>query len=114
MLLLSESYAELGLMYAAKYYATGVLFTAYYNSDDNIKTLLPRSISKILDYYYASGESMNFIQSIDFGLYIHSQYNENIRDWGKNDDLQICFTHLAILRAITFKYGYNFYCRYYR
>lgn len=68
MLLIAETYSELGLVYAAKYYAAAVAYIASRARKEKEKTFFPRGLSALAEYEYLNGEWAHFLEHTDLAL----------------------------------------------
>lgn len=107
MLLLSDCYKRLGLVYPAKYYASCVAYLAHHHDDENIKNLIPRALFVFAECCYYGGEWLTFSQIARWALAAHNMYEENPLDLEEHDELQRLYVHTAILRTITRRFDEN-------
>lgn len=107
MLILSDCYQRLGLVYPAKYYAAGVAFVAHQQEKDEIKNLLPRALFMLVDSCYQGGEWMNFVCMVKWALSAHGMYAERPLDIDEGQALQRTFVHTAIIRALLKRFDTN-------
>ena len=68
MLVIADTYSELGLVYAAKYYAMVVVYTAVHYEDDKIKPFVTRGFEMLAEIDYLNGEWANFLNHAFFTL----------------------------------------------
>ncbi|MCX6779305.1 MAG: hypothetical protein NTU97_03685 [Candidatus Magasanikbacteria bacterium] len=80
MLLTAETYFDLGLIYAAKHYALAVVFIAARAREDKEKVFIPRGLSALAEYEYASGEWAHFLEHADLALRGLSIYSKGLDD----------------------------------
>jgi len=80
MMLISEIYFELGLIYAAKYYAMVIFFIASRSTEDKTKPFITRGLSKLSECEYANGEWAHFLEHTEFTLKLMGVYSKNLDD----------------------------------
>lgn len=68
MMLISNIYFELGLMYAAKYYAMATIYVASRSGDDEIKSFITRGFTELFEIEYRNGEWAHFFEHATFAL----------------------------------------------
>ena len=107
MLILSDCYRKLGLIYPAKYYAACVAFLAHHGDDDGIKSLIPRALFMYADCCFQGGEWLTFAHISRWALAAHNIYEEYPLDIEKHKDLQRLFVHAAIVRTVAKRFGEN-------
>lgn len=101
MLRISLWYSELGLCFAAKYYALATAFIALYSSGSGVKYLVPKALIMAAECDYHQGSWASFLELIDIGLATHGFFSENEGDINRDEDLQRTLYHTAMLMAIT-------------
>lgn len=109
MLILSECYQRLGLIYPAKYYASCAAFLAIHHDDDKIKYLIPRALFMLASSCYKGGEWLTFAHLITSALSAHHMFDENPLDLDNDEALTIVFVHAAIIRTITRRFDESLY-----
>lgn len=80
MMLISEIYFELGLIYAAKYYAMVVSFIASGSTEDKMKPFIARGFSKLSECEYANGEWAHFLEHTELTLKSMAVYSKDLDD----------------------------------
>lgn len=68
MLMISQIYSELRLVYAAKYYALSALFAATHTQDSDVKILVPQALASLTEAEYLNGEWGHFFIHSDFAM----------------------------------------------
>jgi hypothetical protein len=105
MLLLSNCYQKLGLVYAAKYYAAGVAFLAHHDDEDNVKRLIPKALFMFAELCYFGGEWLTFGHVSELALVAHNIYDEHPLDFDRHTSLQNFFAYTAIIRTVTKRFA---------
>jgi len=100
MLLLSQSYEDLRLYMAARYYAAGALFTALHVNNDRTSGLVSEAAFRIADTFYVAGEGITYFHAMNFALEAHHGVASDPHDWTKHPQVQRSFAHAVVLRAI--------------
>ncbi|RJQ14878.1 hypothetical protein C4553_00255 [Candidatus Parcubacteria bacterium] len=80
MMIISETYFELGLLFAAKYYAMAVTFVASRSPDDKIKPFITRGLSQVAEIEYGNGEWGHFMEHADLSLRSLGVHSKTIED----------------------------------
>ena len=60
MLVIAETYRDLHLFQAAKYYAMAALYVAHRSTDDEVKVFVPRALASLVEAEYLNGEWGHF------------------------------------------------------
>lgn len=94
MMFISEIYFELGLVYAAKYYAMAVSFIASRSTDDKTKSFITRGFSRLSECEYSNGEWAHFLEHTEFTLKSMGVYSKDLDDpvSGKIYEKQLFYT----------------------
>jgi hypothetical protein len=100
MLLLSQSYDDLGLHAAARYYAAGALFTALNVDNDRTSKFISQAAFRVAETFYLSGDGITYIYSLSYALEAHHGVASDPHDWTKHPQVQSSFAQAVILRAI--------------
>jgi hypothetical protein len=100
MLVLSQSYEELGLHIAARYYAAGALYTAVHADNEDVSWLVGEAAFRVADTFYAAGEGLTYIHSLNLALTAHHGVANDPHDWTRHPHVQRSVAHAVILRAI--------------
>ena len=101
MLILSDCYQKLGLLYPAKYYAAGVAFISHVQDDPDIKSFLPRALFVLADCCYLAGEWLNYANIAKWALMAHRIYDEYPCDITRHENLKHLYVYTAIIRTVT-------------
>jgi hypothetical protein len=80
MLLIAETYFDLGLIYAAKHYALAVTFIAHRTREEKEKVFIPRGLSALAEYEYADGEWAHFLEHADLSLRTLAVFTKGLDD----------------------------------
>ncbi len=80
MLLIAETYFDLGLIYAAKYYALAVAFIARRTREEKEKVFIPRGLSALAEYEYANGEWAHFLEHANLSLKTLAIFTKGLED----------------------------------
>ena len=80
MLLIAETYFDLGLIYAAKYYALAVTFIAQRAREEKEKVFIPRGLSALAEYEYSNGEWAHFLEHANLSLKTLAIFTKGLDD----------------------------------
>lgn len=100
MLLLSQSYEDLGLYLAARYYAAGALFAALHVENEHTSRLVGQAAFRVADTFYVAGEGITYLHSLGSALVVHHGVAADPHDWTKHPQVQRSFAHAVVLRAL--------------
>jgi hypothetical protein len=103
MLLLADIYGRLSLCYAAKYYASCVVFLAHGKNDDEIKNYIAVALFKYIDFLYLAGESSLFVQISGIAVSAHCIYESDPLNLETHSDLRHFLVHYSVLTSIAAK-----------
>ena len=101
MLFLSRGYMQLGLLFAAKYYALAVGFIAMNNSRAFVKQYASRALMRAATWDYILGAFCGFLNLTEIELAIHQAHARNAGDLENNTELHSVVFHLLMLRAVS-------------
>jgi hypothetical protein len=101
MLILSDCYQKLSLVYAAKYYSAIVAYLAFSQDQEDVKPVLPQGLFSLVDSCYVAGEWLSFVHFGRLALGAHQRYNDNPSESQEHEDLEALLVHASILRLIT-------------
>ncbi|MGF6852337.1 hypothetical protein [Paraburkholderia sp. CI3] len=107
MLLLSRLYADLGLMWAAKYYALAAAFLVHKHSGDQVKCLLPKIFIQLANVCYRGGEWLNFIDLLPLVGAAQYQFRSSPDDLERHQDFESVIMHALILKAVGERFGHD-------
>ena len=80
MLLIAETYFDLGLIYAAKHYALAVAFIAQRAREEKEKVFIPRGLSALAEYEYSNGEWAHFLEHANLSLKTLAIFTKGLDD----------------------------------
>ncbi len=80
MMLISNIYFELGLLYAAKYYAMTVIFIASRSDNDKVKSFITKGFIELFETEYGNGEWAHFIEHAGFALRSLGIFSKDLND----------------------------------
>jgi len=80
MLLIAETYFDLGLIYAAKDYALAVTFIAQRAREEKEKVFIPRGLSALAEYEYSNGEWAHFLEHANLSLKTIAIFTKGFED----------------------------------
>jgi hypothetical protein len=103
ILLLSDCYLRLGLIYASKYYSAAAVALAASADNDEIKRLIAGAFRAHFDACYAGGEWFTAARLLTLVFGAHNGYDPDAYDIGKYDRLRNLLVHVSILRVLTRK-----------
>lgn len=101
MLLISQWYLEVGLSFAAKYYALAAAFIALRSSKSDVKTLSPRALIAAAECDYYQGAWCGFLDLTGIGLKTHALFGKEKTDPMTLDEFDETLFHTSMLMAIT-------------
>ena len=100
MLVISQSFEELGLHFAARYYAAAAFYSVLHLGSEELQLRLGQAAFRLADTFHAAGEGITFLHSIAQALLLHDAVASEPHDWTKHVAVQRSVTHALILRAI--------------
>ncbi|MGH9439451.1 MAG: hypothetical protein ACRD22_16555, partial [Terriglobia bacterium] len=95
ILLLSDCYLRLGLIYASKYYSAAAAALATAADDDDVKRLIAGALRAHFDACYAGGEWFTVIRLAGLLFGAHNVYDPAAYDIDDNDRLRGPLLHLS-------------------
>lgn len=101
MLFLSRAYMELGLFFAAKYYALAVAFIAENNSQAEVKHFISVGLMRAATWDYIIGAFCSFLNITEIEIKIHHVHARDAGDLENNSELYSIVLHLITLKAIS-------------
>ncbi len=112
MLLIADTYSELGLNYAAKYYAAAVAYIASRAREEKDKSFLPRGLSALAEYEYMNGEWAHFFEHTDFALKALGVFSTGLDDKRMDRAYERAFFYSSLIHVfiemldpVVFKYA---------
>jgi len=99
ILLISRLYDELGLSFAAKYYALAAAHVAVHSTRSDVKHLVPRALIRAAECDYSHGAWCGFLELADIGLRAYTAFSKH-SDKGAADEFQRTLFHTTTLMAI--------------
>lgn len=100
MLTLAHCYSQLGLSYAAAYYALGAVLITFRSDKDDLKSLFRRAAFHAADHFYRAGASITYLQTLTLAFHAHGAYAKDPGDVEQHDVLQRAEAHTVVLRAL--------------
>jgi hypothetical protein len=100
MLVISQSFEELNLHYAARYYAAAAFWAALNLEGEEVKRRLGQAAFRVADTFHSAGEGITFLYSIAQALIAHDAVATDPHDWTKHRAVQRSVVHAVILRAV--------------
>jgi hypothetical protein len=101
MLFLSKAYMELGLFFAAKYYALAVASIGENNSQIEVKQYVPIGLMRAATWDYIIGAFYSFLNTSESEIRFHLLHARNAGDLTNNSELQSLVLNLLTLKAIS-------------
>lgn len=98
---IAESYSELGLMYAAKYYLLSASFLAFHSKDDDVRDHISKSFFQTAEICYKSGEWLTFFSLMELALLSHHHYDPQPLDIVEHENLMRVFFCGTIIRTLS-------------
>ena len=102
MLFLSRLYYDLGLFFAAKYYAYAVTFIAFHQSDLDVKKLASIGLMRAATWDYIIGAFRAFLITTSLETMLQSAYADKPGDFEESEVQSITY-HLLMLKVIAEK-----------
>jgi hypothetical protein len=100
ILLLSQSYLRLGLVYAAKYYSAAAVYLAHSASDDDVKYLVAAAIREHFDACFSGGEWFTCAGLAKWVFASHNVYDKDAYNLERHEELMRVFYHLAVIEVL--------------
>jgi len=100
LLLLSRAYRQLGLLWAAKYYALGAAFIVSKADDDHLMPLFVSALQEAAACCYDAGEWVALSDLMPLVLSAHYQFVSDPDDWEEHERMQATIYHFFIARAL--------------
>lgn len=101
MLLIAETYKELGLIYAAKQYALAVTYVAHRAREEKEKIFITRGLAALAEYEYADGEWAHFLEHADLSLKTLSLYTKGLADSNSKKIYEKMSFYTSLVSAFT-------------
>lgn len=101
MLLLSEAYRRLGLLWAAKYYAFGAAFLVHTAEDDDLQPLFVEALHEAATCSYQAGEWMSLCELMPLILSSHYELLNDPDNWEEHERLRATVYHFFVARALS-------------
>jgi len=98
---IARAYSELGLMYAAKYYALSAFYLAYHSNDEDVRDHISNSIFQLAEIMYESGEWLTFMSVMELALLTHHHYDQYPLDILEHDNLKRTLFYSTIVRTLS-------------
>jgi hypothetical protein len=98
--LLSQSYLELGLAYAAKNVALGGAYLAFHSDDPEFAGTLPTLLFAAANADDGAGNSLTFLRNMLAGLDAHVRLDSDPLHTDRHPSLQVDFGQAAALRGL--------------
>lgn len=101
---ISKCYLELGLSFAAKYYALAASYIAISSSDKAVKSFSPRALFIVAENEYMQGSWCGFLEFLNIAIQVHLNLSENPLGVHVHKELERVFYAAAMLIFITESY----------
>lgn len=101
MMLISNIYFELGLLYAAKYYAMAVIYIANRSGNDKVKSFITRGFIDLFETEYGNGEWAHFLEHADFALRSLGTFSKDLEDLASEKEYQKILFYSSTVYALT-------------
>ena len=98
-LFISQCYLQLGLSFAAKYYALAAGSFAWDSDRQDLKHQLPRALIQVAVCDYYQGSWMSFIEIMETALEAHLRFEEDAENLGIHENVKIGVSKLLRLKA---------------
>lgn len=103
MLFVSKMYFDLGLLFAAKYYAYAVAFIAINQPNPDVKKLASRGLMRAATWDYVLGAFRNFLLTTKLEIPIHYSYAEDAGNFDDSSEIKSITYHLMMLKVLAEK-----------
>jgi hypothetical protein len=100
MLLISKSYQDLGLLFAAKYYALAVASIALDSNKTEIKPFVPRAALIAAEQDFIQGSWSSYLDLAEIGLITNEIFGKNSTKPHEVDVFGLTMFHIATMTAI--------------
>ena len=100
MLFIAKCYCDLGLDYAAKYYALAAANRAAGSTDPDLLQLVPRALALAAECDYLQGNWVRFLGLTDLTVAAHVQFARHPGDLDANPELERFGIHSAMVVAV--------------
>jgi hypothetical protein len=100
MVLLSDCYARLGLVLAARYYAAGAAYLGIHSQDDDVRALTPGAALQLVRILAAGGELLSSLVMMRQALGLHLTLETNPSDLQVHPLFEAALTEAAVRQAI--------------
>ena len=101
ILLISEWYKELNLIFAAKYYALASAYISSNSSDPKIISYMPKALIQASECDYLQGSWFSYLFLSEIGFKSHCAFSPNVGDLDKDEVLERILFHTTTLISIT-------------
>lgn len=101
MLLISQSYEKLGLLFAAKYYALAAASIALMSPKPEAKSLVPKALIQAAECDYVQGSWCGYLDLAETGLKAYGIFSKVLTDSTDMDEFHRTIFHMATMIAIT-------------
>lgn len=101
MLLISQSYEKLGLLFAAKYYALAAASIAFMSPNPEVKSLLPKALIQSAECDYVQGSWCGYLDLAEIGLKAYGIFSKDSTNSTDVDEFHRTIFHVATMIAIT-------------
>jgi len=101
MLLIADTYSELGLNYAAKYYGAAVAYIASRAREEKDKSFLPRGLSALAEYEYMNGEWAHFFEHTEYALKALGVFSTGLDDKRMDKAYEKAFFYSSMIHVFT-------------
>jgi hypothetical protein len=100
-ILISNSYLNLGLSFAAKYYALATAYIAQSSSDQHMKSFVPRALFITARCDYVQGSWLEFFGLMDNAIKSHLVFSKEPLGVNIHDELEKALYHTSMIIFIT-------------
>jgi hypothetical protein len=100
-LFISNCYQEMGLAFAAKYYALVVAHIAIHSQDDDVQSLISRALIDAASCDYSLGSYCGFFDLTDVGLAALNAFSTDIDASSIENEINKSVFHTSIIRTLT-------------
>ncbi|MBJ7309659.1 hypothetical protein ACFOLJ_13520 [Rugamonas sp. CCM 8940] len=105
MLMLSRLYADINLVWAAKYYALAAAYLVHKDNDDKLMRYFPDALIQLFNTCYQGGEWLTCINLLSLVSNAHYQFHSNPEDYEKHRHFQSIIVHSMIIFQSNKKLG---------
>lgn len=106
---IAQCYAELGMKYAAKYYALSSFILAFRSNQEDLNSLISKCVFQTAEVTYGAGDWFSYFSIMRLGLFTHHQFDDNSLDLIEHDSLQRAIYYSVVIRTLSKRFWPDIY-----